>query len=49
MRELFYFVAALILIAASFAPEGVGQWLQAVDTARYGCETMACWNTEDPL
>lgn len=44
MREVFYFVAIVILVAASFAPEGVGQWLQHVDAARYGCDTTPCWD-----
>lgn len=42
MREVFYFVATVILVTAAFAPEGVGQWLQYVDAARYDCETMQC-------
>lgn len=44
MREVFYFVATIVLVTSAFAPEGVGQWLQYVDDARYGCDTMNCWD-----
>lgn len=44
MRELFYLVAALILLVSVVEPERVGAWLQKVDAARYDCDTMPCWN-----
>jgi hypothetical protein len=44
MREVFYFVATVVLIVAVFAPEQAGMWLQYVDAARYGCDTMPCWD-----
>jgi hypothetical protein len=44
MREVFYFVATVILVTSAFAPEGVGRWLQYVDTARFSCETVQCWD-----
>lgn len=44
MREVFYLVATIVLVSAVFAPEGVGTWLQAVDTARFSCDTQLCWD-----
>lgn len=49
MRELFYLAATVWLVIAFLLPDSIGSWLQKVDNARYGCDTMACWNTEDPL
>ena len=44
MRDLFYLVAIVVLLFAVFAPGQVGSWMQAVDTARFSCETMQCWD-----
>lgn len=44
MRQVFYFVATIVLVSAAFAPEGVGTWLQYVDDARFRCDTMQCWD-----
>lgn len=44
MREVFYLVATIVLVTSAFAPEGVGTWLQRVDDARFGCNTINCWD-----
>jgi hypothetical protein len=46
MRDVFYFVATVVLIVAVFAPEQAGMWLQYVDTARFSCDTEQCWDPE---
>jgi hypothetical protein len=46
MREVFYLVAILVMLVTVFAPEAVGSWMQAVDTARFSCDTEQCWDPE---
>ena len=46
MKDVFYLAATLVLLFAVFAPEQVGSWMQAVDTARFSCDTMQCWDSE---
>jgi hypothetical protein len=44
MREVFYLVATIVLVATVILPSTVGTWLQAVDTARFSCDTQPCWD-----
>jgi hypothetical protein len=46
MRDLFYFVAVVLLIIAVVDPEAVGSWMQAEDTAQFSCDTEQCWDPE---